>query len=71
MSTKHTQNKAENYLFQFCLTITEPFSSIYLEEMKNYQSLRVSLIVSQLIMRVRKPTVAYKLVLREKPQERT
>ena len=71
MSTKHTQNKAENYLFHFCLTITEPFSSIYLEEMKNYPSLSVSLTVSQLIMRVRKPTVEYKLVLREKPQERT
>ena len=69
MSTKHTQNKAENYLFQFCLTITEPFSPIYLEEMKNYLS--VSLTVSQLIMRVRKPTVAYKLVLKEKPQGRT
>ena len=71
MSTKHTQNKAENYLFQFCLTITEPFSPIYLEEMKNYQNLSVSPTVSQLIMRVRKPTVAYKLVLQKKPQERT
>ena len=68
---QNTQNKAENSLFQFCLTITEPFSPIYLEKMKNYQSLSVSLTVSQLVIRVRKPTVAYKLVLREKPQERT
>ena len=32
----YTQSGAENSLFQFCLTITEPFSSLYLEEMKNY-----------------------------------
>ena len=32
----YTQSGAENSLFQFCLTITEPFSPIYLEEMKNY-----------------------------------
>ena len=56
-------------MFQFCLTITEPFSPIYLEKMKNYQSLSVSLTVSQLVIRVRKPTVAYKLVLQEKTQE--
>ena len=31
-----TQSGAENALFQVCLTITELFSSIYLEEMKNY-----------------------------------
>ena len=30
--------------------------------MKNYLSLSVSRTISQLIMRVRKPTVAYKLV---------
>ena len=36
--------------------------------MKNYQSLSVSRTVSQLIMRVRKPTVAYKLALQEKPK---
>ena len=29
----YTQNGAENSLFQFCLTITEPFSPFYLEEM--------------------------------------
>ena len=54
-------------LFQFCLT----FSPFYLEEMKNYYSLSVSRTVSQLIMRVRKPKVEYKLALQEKPQERT
>ena len=32
----YTQIGAENALFQLCLTITEPFSPIYLEEMKNY-----------------------------------
>ena len=32
----YTQSGAENSLFQFCLTITKPFSPIYLEEMKNY-----------------------------------
>ena len=38
--------------------------------MKNYYSLSVSRTVSQLIMRVHKPTVAYKLVLQEKaPRE--
>ena len=30
----HTQGRAENSLFQFCLTITKPFSPFYLEEMK-------------------------------------
>ena len=30
----HTQGRAENSLFQFCLTITKPFSLFYLEEMK-------------------------------------
>ena len=64
----YTQSGAENSLFQFCLTITEPFSPLYLEEMKNYLSLSVSRTVSQLIMRVRKPKVEYKLVLREKTQ---
>ena len=55
----YTQSGAENSLFQFCLTITEPFSRFYLEEMKNYLSLSVSRAVSQVIMRVHKPTVAY------------
>ena len=36
--------------------------------MKNYYSLSVSRTVSQLIMRVRKPKVEYKLVLQEKPK---
>ena len=30
----HTQGRAENSLFQFCLTMTKPFSPFYLEEMK-------------------------------------
>ena len=30
----HTQGRAENSLFQFCLTITKPFSPFFLEEMK-------------------------------------
>ena len=64
----HSQSGAEKSLLQFCLIITEPFSPIYLKEMKNYQSLSVSRTVSQLIMRVRKPTVAYKLALQEKPK---
>ena len=51
---------AENCMFQVCLTITKPFSPIYLEEMKNYYSLSVSRAVSQLIMRVYKPKVDYK-----------
>ena len=35
---KHTYSQcgAENSLFQICLTISEPFSPFYLEEMKNY-----------------------------------
>ena len=45
------------------LTITEPFSPIYLKETTNYYSVSVSRTVSQLInMRVRKPKVEYKLV---------
>ena len=64
----YTQIGAENALFQICLTITEPFSPIYLEEMKNYYSLNVSRTVNQLIMRVHKPKVEYKLALQEKPQ---
>ena len=59
----YTQSGAENSLFQFCLTITEPLSPFYLEEMKNYLSLSVSRAVSQVIMRVHRPTVAYKLAL--------
>ena len=59
----YTQSGAENSLFQFCLTITEPLSPFYLEEMKKYLSLSVSRAVSQVIMRVHKPTIAYKLAL--------
>ena len=36
--------------------------------MKNYWSLNVSRAVSQVIMRVHKPKVEYKLALQEKPQ---
>ena len=36
--------------------------------MKNYHSLSVSGTVSQLIMRVRKPKVEYKLALQERPK---
>ena len=39
--------------------------------LQNLSRLSVSRTVSHLIMRVRKPTVAYKLVLQEKPQKRT
>ena len=59
----YTRSGAENSLFQFCLTITEPISPFYLEEMKNYYSLSVSRAVSQVIMRVRRPTVEYKFAL--------
>ena len=61
----HTQSGAENSLFQFCLTITEPFPSFYLQEMK---VLTFSCTVNHLIMRVHKPKVEYKLALQEKPQ---
>ena len=40
----------------------------YLDEMNNYYSLGVSRTVSQVIVRVRKHKVEYKLVLQEKPQ---
>ena len=53
----------------FGLTITEPFSPIYLEEMKNHYSLNVSRTVNQLIMRVHKPKVEYKLALQLDPRE--
>ena len=49
------------------MTVSGPFSSFYLEEMINYLSLRVSRTVNQLIMRVYKPEVEYKLVLQERP----
>ena len=55
----YTQSGAENSLFQFCLTITKPFSPFCLEEMKNYYSLSVSHADSQVIMLVRKPNVEY------------
>ena len=58
----HTQSGAENSLFQVCLTITKPFSPFDLKETTNYLSLSVSRTVSHSIMRVNKPTVAYKLV---------
>ena len=61
----YTQSGAENSPFQFCLTITELFSPFYLEEMKNYRSLSVSSAVSQVIMRVHKLKVEYKLALQE------
>ena len=32
----YTQSGAENSLFQFCVTIAEPFFPFYLEETKNY-----------------------------------
>ena len=63
----HAQSGAENSLFQFWLTITKPFYPF--EETTNYWSLSawwvyclVSRAVSQLIMRVNEPTVAFKLV---------
>ena len=62
VNTHTEESGAENSLFQFWLTITKPFSPFYLEETKNYRSLVVSRAVSQLIMRVNKPTFAYKLV---------
>ena len=60
-SHTHAQSGAENSLFQVCLPITKPFSPFYLKETTNYWSLSVSRTVSPLIMRVNKPTVAYKL----------
>ena len=59
----YTQCGAEHSLFQFCPTNTEPFSAFYLEE-------KVSAFhaVSQLIMRVCKLKVEYKLAIQEKPK---
>ena len=45
------------YLFQFCLTITEPFSPVYLEDIKTIKVLSFSRTVSQLIMRGHQPNV--------------
>ena len=64
----HTQSRTENSLFQFSLTIAKPLSLSYPEEMKNHLSLVISRTVNQLIMRVRKPKVEYKLALQEKTQ---
>ena len=52
-------------LFHVCLTITELFSPFYLVEMK---VLSFSSTVNQVIMRVHKPKVEYKLALQEKPK---
>ena len=61
----HTQSGAENSLFQFWLTIAKPFSPFYFEETTNYitevSALMDLSIHGQLIMRVNKPTIAYKL----------
>ena len=59
----YTQSGAGNSLFQFCLTIREPFSPLYYEEMKKCESFSVLRAVSQVITRVRKPTIEYKLAL--------
>ena len=32
----HTESGAKDSLFQFGLTITKPFSPLYLEDVKNY-----------------------------------
>ena len=32
----YAQSGAENSLFEFCVTITEPFSPFYLQEMESY-----------------------------------
>ena len=56
----YTQKGAENSLYQFCLTITKPFLS-----RGNEKRLSVSRTVNQVIMRVHKPTVAYKLALQD------
>ena len=60
----HTQSRTENYLFQFWLTL-------YLSrgnEKLLLPTLSVSRTVSQLIMRVGKPKVEYKLTLQERPK---
>ena len=62
---RYTQSGTENSLFQFCLTLAELFSPFYPQEMK---ILSFSRTVNQLIMRVDKPKVEYKLALQEKPQ---
>ena len=60
----YTQIGAENSLFQFCLTSTEPR---FLLSPGN-ENLSVPRTVSQLIMRVHKPTVAYKLLCSKNPK---
>ena len=56
------------YIIKWIVVSWKNFSLIYLEEMKNYWSLSVSHAVSQVIMRVLKPTVAYKLAVQWKTQ---
>ena len=56
------------YIIKWIVVSWKNFSLIYLEEMKNYWSLSVSHAVSQVIMRVHKLTVAYKLAVQWKPQ---
>ena len=67
IKTKHIYTKGSWKLS--ISSLSDVFS--YLEEMKNYYGLSVSRTVNQLIMRVRMPTVAYKLALQEKPQGST
>ena len=62
----HKVELKTKYLFQFCLTITEPFSPVYLEDIKTIKVLSFSRTVSQLIMRGHQSKVEYKLVLQGK-----
>ena len=61
-SKTHTYKvELKTLYFNFDLILQNRYSPFYLKETANYWSLGVLCAVSQLIMRVNKPTFAYKL----------
>ena len=54
--------------FNFFWLLQNRFLLSISRKLKNYYSLSVSRTISQVIMRVHKPTVAYKLALQEEPK---
>ena len=63
----YKQNTYTKYSWKLSISIlhdhNKPLSPFYLEEMKHYWSVCVPRAVCQVIMRVHKPAVAYKLAL--------
>ena len=61
----HTQSRTENSIFQF--NLPDYYKTVFSVSVSS-EVLSFSRTVNQLIMRVHKPKVEYKLALQEKPQ---